>query len=121
MYETKLPQPKYELPARQVHLDFHTSGLIKGVGAQFSKEDFQQALREGNVSSITVFAKCHHGYCYYPTKTGTMHPQLDFDLLGAMLDAAHEVGVKAPIYITAGCSALEVAPSGRELFAGGGL
>lgn len=107
MCETKLPQPRDELPARQVHLDFHTSEHIKGVGTQFSKEDFQQALREGHVSSITVFAKCHHGYCYYPTKVGTMHPQLDFDLLGAMLDAAHEIGVKAPVYITAGWSALD--------------
>ena len=107
MCRTKLSQPKFELPARQVHLDFHTSGLIKGVGTRYSKEDFQQALRAGNVSSITVFAKCHHGYCYYPTKVGTMHPQLDFDLLGAMLDAAHEIGVKAPIYITAGWSALD--------------
>lgn len=107
MCRTKLSQPKFELPVRQVHLDFHTSGLIKGVGTRFSKEDFQQALRAGNVSSITVFAKCHHGYCYYPTKVGTMHPQLDFDLLGAMLDAAHEIGVKAPIYITAGWSALD--------------
>ena len=107
MKKTTLRQPSFELPARQVHLDFHTSGLIKGVGTRFSKEDFQKALREGNVSSITVFAKCHHGYCYYPTQVGTMHPQLNFDLLGAMLDAAHEIGVKAPIYITAGWSALD--------------
>lgn len=107
MNETTLRQPNFELPARQVHLDFHTSGLIKGVGTRFCKEDFQRALLQGNVSSITVFAKCHHGYCYYPTQVGTMHPQLDFDLLGAMLDAAHEIGVKAPIYITAGWSALD--------------
>ena len=33
-----------------------------------------------------------------------MHPGLDFDLLGEMLDACHEIGVRAPIYITAGWS-----------------
>ncbi len=95
------------LSKRCVHLDFHTSPDIMGIGKNFSKENFQNALKEGNIESITVFAKCHHGLCYYPTKVGTMHPGLDFDLLGEMLDAAHEIGVKAPIYITAGWSDLD--------------
>lgn len=89
---------------RQVHLDFHTSPDIPGIGSRFSKENFQQALKTGNLDSITVFAKCHHGLCYYPTDIGIPHPQLDFDLTGAMIDAAHEIGVRAPIYITAGWS-----------------
>lgn len=92
---------------RQVHLDFHTSELIQGIGTNFSKEQFQKALKVGTISSITIFAKCHHGYCYYPTQIGTMHPNLDFDLLGCMLEAAHEIGVKAPIYITGGWSELD--------------
>ena len=94
-------------PYRQVHLDFHTSPDIPGIGAGFSKENFQAALKKGNVDSITVFAKCHHGVCYYPTEIGTVHPELSFDLTGAMVDAAHEIGVKAPIYITAGWSDLD--------------
>jgi len=100
-----------KLPTRQVHLDFHTSPFIPGVGEQFDKAQFQAALKEGNLNSITVFAKCHHGCCYYPTKVGTMHPTLapDFDLTGAMIDAAHEIGVAAPIYITAGWSVLDAA------------
>lgn len=95
-----------KLPARQVHLDFHTSPLIPGVGAKFDKKQFQAALIEGNVNSITVFAKCHHGYCYYPTQIGKQHPtmQAGFDLTGAMIDAAHEINVDAPIYITVGWS-----------------
>ena len=98
---------KHALSPRQVHLDFHTSPLMEGIGSQFSRENFQEALKLGHLTSITVFAKCHHGMCYYPTKIGIMHPHLDFDLLGEMLDAAHEIGVKAPIYITAGWSALD--------------
>ncbi len=97
------------MPSRQVHLDFHTSPLIPGVGSQFDKKQFQAALKEGNLNSITVFAKCHHGYCYYPTKVSKVHPTLPegFDLTGAMVDAAHEIGVAAPIYITAGWNALD--------------
>ena len=93
------------LSPRQVHLDFHTSPLIEGIGAQFDRRQFQQALRQGHVTSITVFAKCHHGMCYFPTRVGQMHPHLEFDLLGEMMDAAHEIGVRAPIYLTAGWSA----------------
>lgn len=93
--------------SRCVHLDFHTSPDIPGIGENFSKENFQNALKAGHLTSITVFAKCHHGYCYYPTKVGTMHPGLSFDLLGAMIEAAHEIGVKIPVYITTGWSALD--------------
>ena len=42
---------------RQVHLDFHTSEKIEGIGSVFSKENFQQMLKKGHVDSITVFSK----------------------------------------------------------------
>ncbi len=89
-------------PYRQVHLDFHTWGDIPEVGKSFSKENFQKALKVAGLDSITVFAKCNMGYCYYPTSVGVMHPHLDFDLTSAMIDAAHEIGVRAPVYINAG-------------------
>lgn len=92
-------------PRRHVHLDFHTSPAITGIGSRFSKQGFQEALALGKVESITVFAKCHHGLCYYPTKVGKRHPHLSFDLVGEEISAAHEIGVKAPVYITAGWSA----------------
>ena len=87
---------------RQVHLDFHTSEHIPNVGADFDKAQFQAALKKGHVDSITVFSKCHHGWSYHPTKANRMHPSLSFDLFGAQIEAAHEIGVKAPGYISAG-------------------
>ena len=76
---------------RQVHLDFHTSGEIPCVGATFQRREFQKTLLEAAVDSITCFSLCHHGYSYHPTKVGTMHPALSFNLLRAQIDAAHEV------------------------------
>lgn len=87
---------------RQVHLDFHTSEAISSIGEAFDKAQFQQMLKLGKVDSITVFAKCHHGWAYHPTEANEMHPGLKFDLLGAMIEAAHEIGVKTPVYISAG-------------------
>ena len=87
---------------RQVHLDFHTSEKIPGIGEKFDKRQFQNALIAGHVNSITIFAKCHHGWMYYPSKVGSIHPGLKFDLLKAQIEAAHEIGVKTPIYLSAG-------------------
>ena len=87
---------------RQVHLDFHTSEHIPDIGKKFDKKQFQDALKLGHVDSITLFSKCHHGWSYHPTKANRIHPGLSFDLLGAQIDAAHEIGVRTPVYISAG-------------------
>ncbi|MEO6876265.1 MAG: alpha-amylase family protein [Opitutaceae bacterium] len=92
----------HHLRFRQVHLDFHTSGLIPGIGSKFNKRQFQEALKVGHVNSITVFSKCHHGYSYHPTKIGKMHPHLKFDLLARQIDACREMDVRCPIYLSAG-------------------
>ena len=94
-------------PARHVHLDFHTSELIPGVGSRFSKAQFQRALKLGRVNHITLFAKCHHSWSYYPTRAGQKHPTLKIDLLGQQIEACREIGVRCPIYFTVGWSATD--------------
>jgi len=98
-----------KIAARQVHLDFHTSEHIPNVGARFNKKQWQQALKLGRVNSINIFAKCHHGWSYYPTKIGNVHPTLKRDLLGLQIEACHEIGVRAPVYYTIGWSANDAA------------
>ena len=86
------------LPMRQIHLDFHTSPLIGEVGARFDAEAFAKTLRDAHVNSINLFAKCHHGMYYYPTKLGTMHPNLTFDLFGEQLRVCRENNIRALAY-----------------------
>ncbi|EAR51147.1 hypothetical protein OG2516_18295 [Oceanicola granulosus HTCC2516] len=86
---------------RQIHLDFHTSEHIPGIGSRFDAETFGQAFKDAHVDSVTIFSKCHHGHSYHPTEVGRMHPHLDFDLTRAQLDALHAKDIKAPIYLTA--------------------
>lgn len=109
------------LPFRQVHLDFHTSPHVPGIGAGFDKARWQETLREARVNSITLFSKCHHGWSYHPTQAGKMHPHLSFDLLRAQYDACKEIGVAAPIYLSAGVDnvAGEDHPEWREIDAEG--
>ena len=87
---------------RQIHLDFHTSEHIPGIGSRFDPEQFADTFARADVDSVTVFSKCHHGWSYHPTKVGATHPHLDFDLLKAELDALHKRDIKAPIYVSAG-------------------
>ena len=96
----------YHLRFRQVHLDFHTSGLIPGIGEKFNKRHFQEALKVGHIDSVTLFSKCHHGYSYHPTKVGKKHPLLKTDLLARQIDACREIDVRCPIYISAGLDEL---------------
>jgi hypothetical protein len=91
-----------ELRFRQVHLDFHTSEAIPKIGKNFSKKQFQEMLKLGHVDSITVFSKCHHGWAYHPSLANETHPNLEFDLLKEMIDAAHEINVLTPVYLSAG-------------------
>ena len=90
---------------RQIHLDFHCSEHIKEIGKGFDKNLFQEQLLEAKVTSINLFAKCHHSWSYYPTKIGQVHPQLSFDLLGAQIKACKEKGIKTFIYFAVGWSA----------------
>jgi len=86
---------------RQIHLDFHTSEHIKGIGAAFDPQAFVGTLKDAHVDSITIFAKCHHGWSYYPTKVGKPHPQLARpDLLGDMVNALGAADIECPIYIS---------------------
>lgn len=86
---------------RQIHLDFHTSPFIDGVCADFDADAFADQLVKAHVNSVTVFAKCHHGQCYYPTKTGVQHPALEGrDILGEQLEALRKRDIRCPIYTT---------------------
>jgi hypothetical protein len=86
---------------RQIHLDFHTSEHIPGIGRNFDPHDFVDTLKAAHVNSVTLFAKCHHGWSYYPTKIGAPHPELARpDLLGEMIEACRKADIETPIYLS---------------------
>ncbi|MDY3920317.1 MAG: alpha-amylase family protein [Candidatus Limivivens sp.] len=91
-----------QLPARQIHLDFHTSEYIPDVGKEFQPETFARTFREAHVNSVTVFARCVHGWMYYPSEKfpERVHPTLAHrNLLLEQVRALHSEGIKAPVYI----------------------
>ncbi|MCS6830163.1 MAG: beta-galactosidase trimerization domain-containing protein [Armatimonadota bacterium] len=92
----------HELRYRQVHLDFHTSEKIPGIGAEFDADEFVQRLQRAHVNSVTLFSRCHHGWIYHETRFPNKHPHLTCDLLALQIEACHRHDIRCPIYITVG-------------------
>lgn len=93
----------FTLPYRQIHLDFHTSELMADVGSQFDADDFIDTLKKAHVNSICCFARCHHGWLYYPSKKfpERIHPQLkNKNILLEQVQVCRENNIRVPIYIS---------------------
>ena len=87
-----------KMPWRKVHLDFHNSKHVPKIGVKFNADQWGDRLVEGNVDSIVVFAKDMHGYFYYPSKYGPVHPGLSFDLLGEQVKACRKRNIAVYAY-----------------------
>ncbi|NLF00377.1 MAG: beta-galactosidase [Anaerolineales bacterium] len=91
-----------DLRFRQIHMDFHTSENIGGVGQDFDPEVFAATLERAHVDSVTCFARCHHGWIYTNTALfpERRHPHLERDLLKEQIEACHARDIRVPIYTT---------------------
>ena len=86
--------------SRKIHLDFHTAAYVDKIGAKWDPDEFAATLADNGLNAVTVFAKGHHGFAFYNTKIGTVHPGLDFDLLKAQIEACHKRGIKVLAYFS---------------------
>ncbi|MCY4280497.1 MAG: alpha-L-fucosidase [Acidimicrobiaceae bacterium] len=100
----------------QVHLDFHTPHQVGAIGTDFDPKEFADTLAAAGIDWVNLFAKCHHGWSYYPTRVGRSHPALSFDLLGEQISAVRAAGLGVGVYYTVGWSAadLEAHPEWAE-------
>ncbi|MGC9468456.1 MAG: alpha-amylase family protein [Anaerolineae bacterium] len=91
-----------DLRFRQVHLDFHTSEAIDGVGADFDPDAFAETLEAAHVNSINLFALGHHGWIYFDSQRfpEEVHPHLSTELLPQQIEACHARGIKTPLYVS---------------------
>jgi hypothetical protein len=92
-----------DLRYRQIHLDFHTSPAIPGIGAAFDAEEFAATLEKAHVNSVTSFVRCHHGHIYYQSKKHPerIHPNLvSPNLIIDQIEACHKRNIRVPLYTT---------------------
>ena len=86
--------------SRKIHLDFHTAAYVDKIGSKWNPDEFAATLADNGLNAVTVFAKGHHGFAFYNTKIGTVHPGLDFDLLKEQIEACHKRGIKVLAYFS---------------------
>ena len=91
-------------PKRAIHFDFHTMPGCNDVGTEFNGREFAVTLQKAKVEYINIFAKCNLGFCYYPTRIGTVYPGLKFDLMGEIIHACKKAGIRVAVYFNAGLS-----------------
>ena len=92
-----------ELRFRQIHLDFHTSEDIDGIGADFDPDQFAGTLEKAGVDSINLFGRGHHGWIYFDSKVfpERVHPHLaNPKLLDQQIAACHKRDIRATVYLT---------------------
>ena len=91
-----------DLRFRQIHLDFHTSEEIVGIGSKFDPDEFASTLEKARVNSVTCFGRGHHGWMYFNTKAfrERRHPHLECNLLKEQIEACHARNIRVPIYVT---------------------
>ncbi|MFC1527055.1 hypothetical protein ACFL6X_09640 [Candidatus Latescibacterota bacterium] len=91
-----------ELRFRQIHLDFHTSEEITGIGSRFDPDEFADTLARASVDSVTCFGRGHHGWIYFDTEKfpERRHPHLERNLLAEQIEACHARDIRVPIYLT---------------------
>ncbi|MCS3844094.1 alpha-L-fucosidase [Microbacterium sp. AK031] len=84
---------------RKIHLDFHNTPHVGAVAHEFDAETFAHQLTAAQVDSIVLFAKDMHGYFYYPSQYGPVHPGLSGrDLLGEQIAACRAAGIAVYVY-----------------------
>lgn len=92
------PESSRRMPWRKIHLDFHNSKHVERIADQFDALEFVEILRSARVDAVVVFAKDMHGYCYYPSEVGPVHPGLSRDLLGEQVRACRDAGIEVYAY-----------------------
>jgi hypothetical protein len=85
--------------ARNVHILYVSPDWAKRRGQRFDARRLADSLAEARVQCVQFYCKDHHGICYYPCSTGLPY---EFDAIGPMVEACHEVGVKFMAYFSVG-------------------
>lgn len=94
------PTPAYRDSRRWLcrsHPDFHMPAEVE-IGARCDGDALSRRLREAGADTFAVFAKCHYGHAYYPTRVGTPHPRLRKDLLAEVVRGCHAHGIAVTAY-----------------------
>jgi hypothetical protein len=69
--------------------------------AKFDPAQYVAMVKKAGIEAAMVYATCHNGNCYYPTRVGHMHAHLKGrDIFGATVDLLRREGIVPVAYYT---------------------
>ena len=85
----------------RILIDNHITEDDPAFMAKFDLATYVEMVKKAGVDSAMVYACCHNGNCYYPTKVGHMHKNLaGRDIFGEMVSLLRQEGIVPVAYYT---------------------
>jgi hypothetical protein len=82
-------------------VDSHITDHDEAFLSKLTPESFVARMKQTGADSVVVYAWCHNGNCYYPTKAGWMHPGLKGrDFFGETIALLRKEGIVPRAYTT---------------------
>lgn len=91
----------YEVSYSRLLIDNHITEEDPSFMKLFSPEHFVSKVKRSKVDATMVYACCHNGNCYYPTKVGHMHKNLQGrDIFGETIALLRKENITPVAYYT---------------------
>lgn len=87
--------------ASKLHLDYHEPHWMGEVASAFDMEEARaqaRMIKQAGIGAVSYFTHDHHGYTFWPSKSGVTHPGLVHDYVGNMTQALKEEGIRRIAY-----------------------
>lgn len=82
-------------------IDNHITEDDPSFMTKFDPAEYVAMVKKAGVEASMVYAACHNGNCYYPTKVGHMHANLKGrDIFGETVDLLRQEGIVPVAYYT---------------------
>lgn len=82
-------------------IDSHITDISPEFMSRFDPAEYVRLIELSGVDSAMVYACCHNGNCYYPTKVGHMHKNLcGRDILGEVVSLLNQRNIVPIAYYT---------------------
>lgn len=93
--------PWYQRCYSRLLIDNHISEDDPSSMTNFDAEHYVACVKKAGVDSAMVYAACHNGNCYYPTKVGHMHAHLQGrDIFGEIITLLRRENIVPIAYYT---------------------
>lgn len=91
----------YENSLARILVDNHITEDDPQAMRRFDPANYAAMMKKAGVDASMVYAVCHNGNCYYPTKVGHMHKNLEGrDIFGETVQELRKQGVTPIAYVT---------------------